>query len=132
MKGKHLAIEIADHAVRFVSINDEVVMDSSELSFNSETKEEKIEKLDLHLKKEDFLNQEFDEVTLSWSTKRSTIIPKNIFNESSPDSIFELCYGKDAVSNEIDFNPITELNIVTIFEICFSVNPFDLYSSVSF
>ena len=117
MKGKHLAIEIADHAVRFVSINDEVVMDSSELSFNSETKEEKIEKLDLHLKKEDFLNQEFDEVTLSWSTKRSTIIPKNIFNESSPDSIFELCYGKDAVSNEIDFNRITELNIVTIFEI---------------
>jgi hypothetical protein len=117
MKGKHLAIEIADHAVRFVCINDEVVMDISELSFNNKTKEEKIKKLELHLKKEGFLQGDFDEVTLSWSAQRSTIVPKSIFNEATPDSIFELCYGKDAMSNEIDFNRIAELNIVNIFEI---------------
>lgn len=117
MKGKHLAIEIADHAARFVSINNEVVIDSSELSFNTDSKEDRIKKLDLHCKKEGYLSNAFDEVTLSWSTQRSTIVPKSIFNESSPDSIFELCYGPGATNNQIDFNRLTELHIVNVFEI---------------
>ena len=117
MAGKHLAIQLADHSARFVVLKNDIILNGRDLVFKSTSEDQKKKELHDYFESTSFLNEDFDEVTLAWSTKKSTLVPNNIFSESDPISIFELCYGKQESNDSIDYNRISELSIINIFEI---------------
>ena len=117
MAGKHLAIQIADDSARFVVLKNEIVLNDSSLVFDATNDDQKKQAVSAHFDANSFLSDDYDDVTLAWSTKRSTLVPNNVFAESSPVSIFELCYGKQEVNDDIDYNRISELSIINVFEI---------------
>ena len=117
MKGKHLAIQITKNSARFVSIKNDLVVNNSSVDIQGFDEAKTKQEMESHFNGTSFLNEEFDEISLAWSTKRSTLIPNSIFAESTPTSIFELCYGKHTSGDDIDYNRISELSIVNVFEV---------------
>jgi len=58
---------------------------------------------------------DFKSISLTVSTNRHTLVPVSIFNTSKPKDIFAL--NHQAPFDNIDYNRIPELGIVTIFEL---------------
>ncbi|MCH2230551.1 MAG: DUF3822 family protein [Crocinitomicaceae bacterium] len=117
MKGTHLAIQLADNAIQFVVIQNDFVSHTSQIKFEDSIGSNQKEPIENHIKNTSQLNHEFDEVTLSWSFKRSTLVPNSIFADSNAKDIYELCYGKDSLEHDIDYNRISELSVINIYEI---------------
>lgn len=117
MSGKHLAIQITEASARFVAINNDLIVRNSELILESKDDAGKKQEVESHFLNSNFLRDEYDEISLAWATKRSTLVPNFIFTESSPVAIFELCYGKQADTESIDYNRISELSVINVFEI---------------
>lgn len=115
--GLHLAIEIAEHSVRFVSIRDKSIVNDFELAFSSENEQSIQAEIELALESNSSLHKDFDDYSLSWSNKRSSLVPNSIFADSSAQSIHQLCFGKDTTTNDIDYNRIAELSIVNVFDV---------------
>lgn len=116
MKATHLAIQLSEHAIHFVSLENDVVLHESFVSLEQSSKSQK-EVLNNHFLVTNFLNNDFNEITLSWSFKQTTLVPNSIFSGSSPNEIFELCFGKDSIKHDIDYNRISNLNLINIYEI---------------
>lgn len=117
MKGTHLAIQLAEHAIQFVSFRNNNVVNESLVSFEENSDDSKIAVLKKHFNDVSFLNEDFDDITLSWSFKRTTLVPNAIFADSKPTDIFELCYGKESLNYDIDYNRISELGVINVYEI---------------
>lgn len=117
MKGTHLAIQLAEHAIHFVSIRDSIVINESFISFEQDSDAHKKETLNNHFSENSFLTDDFEEITLSWSFKKTTLVPNAIFADSTPTAIFELCYGKESLKHDIDYNRISELSVINVYEI---------------
>ena len=120
---KHLSIELSETAVRFSAIENGMTT-SYNYTFADKKDYRYKEQLDEFLVDAGLKNQEFNEQTISWSSKRTTLIPANIFGESKPESIFKLCYGDQIPSNHIDYNRIPEHGMVNIYEIPLWVKSF--------
>ncbi|NRA11225.1 MAG: DUF3822 family protein [Crocinitomicaceae bacterium] len=117
MSGSHLAIEIASNAVRFVSMRNETVLSRLDKSISGKTDSESKESLKAIFEANSFLQNEFDEVTVAWCVNKSSLVPNSIFNESTPIDIFQLCFGKDSEKGEIDYNRISELSVINVYEV---------------
>ncbi len=120
---KHLAIELSESAVRF-SVLENGKANEYNFVFTDKKDYRYKEQLDEHLLATGLKNQDFDETTVSWSCKRTSLIPANIFGESKPESIFKLCFGEHVPTNHIDYNRISEHGMVNIFEIPLWVKSF--------
>jgi hypothetical protein len=120
---KHLSIELSESAVRF-SVIENGAIKAYDYNFTDKKDYRYKEQLDDFLVQSDLKNSDFDETTVSWSSKRSCLIPANIFGESKPDSILKLCYGEDIPTNHIDYNRIPEHGMVNIYEIPLWVKSF--------
>lgn len=124
MAKNHLAIDINTSAVRFVKLSGDFVLQEKSFVFT--------DKQDYRYKQqlEDFWNQtewkgsDFDDVSLSWSEKQTTLVPVNVFNESDKDSIFSLSYGGQINNDEIDYNRIPMQGVVNVYSIPFWVKSF--------
>jgi hypothetical protein len=64
---------------------------------------------------DDFFKWDFKSVSLTVSTNRHTLVPTSIFGDSDAKSIFSLNHQKPF--DNIDYNRIPELGIVSIYEI---------------
>ena len=64
---------------------------------------------------DDIFKLDFKSMSLTVSTNRHTLVPVSIFNNSKPKDIFAL--NHQAPYDNIDYNRIPELGIVTIFEL---------------
>ena len=117
MKSNQLTIQLSESKSNFVSLAKDIVINESSVSFQDEPNSRKSEILKKHFLLNDYLNQDFDEVTLSWSNKRSTLVPNSIFSETKPNEIFNLCFGGKSTKYDIDYNRIYQLNLVNIYEI---------------
>lgn len=117
MKGTHLAIQLAANAIQFVVIKDDFVSHTSNVVFENSLDSDQKDSIESHISSTSQLNNDFDEVTLSWSFKRSTLVPNAIFADSSAKAIYELCYGKDSSEHDIDYNRISELSVINVYEI---------------
>jgi hypothetical protein len=114
---RHLAIDFSGYGASFVSMDKSEVIHAHSVQFNSIQVDEIRRILDEAFERESFLKSEFDEITVSWSSKKSTLVPNNIFAESDHLSLFQLCFGNDSESFDIDYNRISELGLVNVFEI---------------
>lgn len=113
----HLAIDFSGQHVHFSLLRHGNVYNTFHTSLNSSKERENKEQLDIFIKENTSLNEDFDEITLSYATSRSTIVPNNIFDESGPKDLFKLCFGKDTDDAEIDYNRISEHSVINLYHI---------------
>ena len=119
-----LAIEVTDKNIRFTSFHDNSIQQQIENQIN--WSDETICKNELNdcFEKNNFLSKDFDEVSLSYASKNSSLVPNSIFADSTPSAIYKLCFGKVLEKQSIDFNRISELSIVNIYAIPDSIKRF--------
>lgn len=117
MPKRHLAIDVNNDTIRFVEMNEAAVNQEHLFSFSDKQDYRYKQQLEEFWNKTGWKESVFDEVTLSWSGFQSTLVPVNVFNESDKESIFELSYGNQITSNEIDYNRLPLQGIVNIYAI---------------
>lgn len=113
---KVLSIELSDRSIRvsYTENNIEKVVDEH----FSERLEHRIkEQLRDFFEKTGLKSTHFDEHLVSWSSQKSTLIPSNVFSESSPEDLYRLCFGKPTEAGTIDYNRIPEHGIVNLFDL---------------
>lgn len=120
----HLAIELSDTAVHFARIEDGVVRSVDKFLFKDKIDYRYKEQLDQFLTEKGYREIEFDDYSLSWYSIYSTLLPNNVFGESSPEELFRLCYSADIPANHIDYNRIPELSVVNVYGIPLWVKSF--------
>jgi len=110
---KHaLCMELQNDKFRFSIVDIKTKKSVIEKSFTllSFNKEELNKILDDQLFKLDY-----NSISLTVSSNRHTLVPVSIFNTSKPKDIFAL--NHQAPFENVDYNRISELGIVTIFEL---------------
>ena len=111
----HLSIVISGSKISFaVHKNDSLLNESELILSNGDNPKEELEN---HLSNNSFLSQDFDEHFLSFNSNKSTLVPNNIFAESSAKDIHNLCFGVLTESSDLDYNRIAEVGVVNVFEI---------------
>lgn len=117
MSRDHLAIEFTDLNVRFSAFKGDIVVESAECNLGDFNETEKRSRLQSFYDAQQFLKDDFNEITLSWFTPKTTIIPNNIFTESTPAEMFTLCFGNTVDEHEIDYNRISEQSVINLYHI---------------
>ncbi len=117
MTKSQLTIEVADQFVQFTSFQGDTVQQQAIIQINLSDESIRKEELSTCFEKNSFLSIDFDEISLSYVSKESSLVPNSIFAESTPDSIFKLCFGEPKEKYSVDFNRISELSIVNIYTI---------------
>ena len=115
--GSHLAIDFSGQHVHFSVLRSNTVVNTFSLTLISLKERDNKESLELFIKENSSLNDDFEEITLSYSTSRSTIVPNSIFNESGPRDLFKLCFGREIDESEIDYNRISEHSVINLYQI---------------
>jgi hypothetical protein len=111
-----LTIELSEHSIRTVyQENDQLNVVEEEFTDHQEHRIK--EQLTAFFDKTGLRSAHFDEHILSWSVQKSTLIPSNVFSESTPDDLYRLCFGKPLDSGTIDYNRIPEHGIVNLFHL---------------
>lgn len=113
--GNHLAIQVAADGLHCVVSKNGIFSTSCSLSFNSSDEASIKDQITNEFETRGFFTTDFDDISLSWSSNKTTLIPNAVFSESDSKSLFELCFG--ASEHGIDYNRISELSIVNVYEI---------------
>ena len=114
---RQLTIDISSYGASFVSLTSAGVSQRYSVVFDSLQVDDINKHLNESFEQQSFLTIDYDEITVAWSTNKSTLVPNNIFAESNQTDIFKLCFGEPTPSYEIDYNRIAELSAVNIFEV---------------
>lgn len=117
MSKRHLAIEISSSEVRLISFRNDTVLHQINESYTGKTDRELKEALGKVFDSHSLLKEEFEDVTVAWCANRSSLVPNSIFNDSTPLDIFQLCFGKDISKDEVDYNRISELSVINVYQI---------------
>jgi len=113
---KVLSIELSDRSIRTIFLENDKQKVVEE-NFTDRQEHRIKEQLRDFFEKTGLKLAHFDEHLVSWSAQKSTLIPSNVFSESSPDDLYRLCYGKPSESETIDYNRIPEHGIVNLFQL---------------
>lgn len=93
-------------------------------NFQSKTEQACKDQLKKAIETAGIMEMEMDEFSLSWFTPNSTLIPSNVFSVSQPKTLYDTCFVSPDGNNEIDFNRISELSLVNVYDIPFWVKSF--------
>jgi len=93
-----------------IDVNTKKSIDCKSIALTEFTKAELVKCIE-----DDFFKFEFKSVSLTVSTNRHTLVPTSIFGDSDAKSIFGL--NHQPPFDNIDYNRIPELGIVSIYEI---------------
>ncbi len=110
-----LAIEVTDQFIQFTSFLGSSIQQQVFIQVNGLDESSCKEELSTCFENHSFLSKDFDEVSLSYASKESSLVPNTIFAESTPESIYKLCFGEISEKKSLDFNRISELSIVNIY-----------------
>lgn len=113
----HLEFVLSETQFTATLMTGELVTDLGAISFQGKKEFQIKEQIQQFLESNDLLNTQYDDYSLSWSSRQSTLVPMNIFAVSSASEIFQTCFTKETISNDIDYNRLAELSIVNIYEI---------------
>jgi len=117
MTKSHLTIEVANQFIQLTSFHEETIQQQVTIQINLSDESIRKEELNTCFEQNPFLSASFDEISLSYASKESSLVPNSIFAESSPVSIFKLCFGEPKENFSVDFNRIAELSIVNVYSI---------------
>ncbi len=115
MSNSHLTIEIAGQEIRFSSIVNNAVSKEATVLLSSSDYSESKKELDAFIELNSFISSEYDETILSEASNKSSLVPNNVFAESSPQAIYKLCFGECANDFNIEYNRIAEHSIVNVY-----------------
>ncbi|HLU87675.1 MAG TPA: DUF3822 family protein [Taishania sp.] len=124
MNNTHLSIDINLSAVKFTKLSGAIVIKEEIFTFVEKQDYRYKQQLEEFWQQSGFKENEFDEVTLSWSDYQTTLVPVNLFNESSKDDLFRLSYGEPISSDLIDYNRLPMQGIVNVYSIPLWVKSF--------
>ena len=113
----HLEFVLSETMFSATLINEDNIRFIGSITFISKKEFQIKEQIQQFLESHDLINSEYDDYSLSWSTRQSTLVPMNIFAASSATEIFQTCFTKEFISNDVDYNRLAELSIVNIYEI---------------
>lgn len=113
----HLAIEASKNTVDFTVLKEERVRERHIVSLKATNDQERKTELGNQFSSLPISKQDFDDITLSWSNEKSTIIPNFVLNDSDPTSVFNLCFGGNEDSSSVDYNRVAELGVINVYEI---------------
>lgn len=114
MAGSHLAIQSQQASIRFDLIRNGSSINHYLIELKGVESDDR-DSLETFFKENPSL-VDAENVTLSWYSPKSTLVPNVIFNESNPLEIFQLCYGKETDSHDVDYNRIPELGLIHVFD----------------
>ncbi len=124
MSKTHLEFILSETSFSASWMNENSVTFIGAITFQSKKDFQIKEQIQQFLESNELINTEYDEYSLSWSTRLSTLVPMNIFSVSSASDIFQACFTNEIISNDIDYNRLAELSIVNIYEIPLWVKSF--------
>ncbi len=67
---------------------------------------------------------DYAEVSVSWLSPNAQLVPVPLFEPKSADALFAACFTRQVSSTELDYNRISELGIVNLYEIPLWVKSF--------
>lgn len=124
MSKNQLAIDINTSSVRFVRLSGGFVLQERSFAFTDKQDYRYKQQLEEFWDQTGWKEFDFDDVSLSWSERQTTLVPVNVFNESEKDAVFFLSYGKQVQSQEIDYNRIPMQGVVNVYSIPLWVKSF--------
>ncbi|MCE3295107.1 MAG: hypothetical protein K0R65_821 [Crocinitomicaceae bacterium] len=66
----------------------------------------------------------YEEVSVSWVSANAMLVPSAVFEPKSMEALFATCFTKQVTATELDYNRISELSIVNLYEIPLWVKSF--------
>lgn len=123
MANHHLAIDINTQSVKFTKLNGHFVVDQHSFTFLEKQDYRYKQQLEEFWEEMQWKQMDFDEVTISWSEKDSTLVPTNVFNESDKDAIYQLCFGVNTIGG-ISYDRLPMQGVVNVYSIPMWVKSF--------
>lgn len=66
----------------------------------------------------------YSEVSVSWIASNALLVPGAVFEPKSTEVLFASCFTKQVAATELDYNRISELSVVNLYEIPLWVKSF--------
>lgn len=124
MAKTHLVFALSAHALHAAEVSDQSVKEIGSIVFQGQKDFQYKEQIQAFLAAHGLTEKEYDDYSLSWFNPLSTLVPMNIFGASAAKEVFQACFTKEMISNDIDYNRISELSVVNVFEIPLWVKSF--------
>lgn len=122
--GQHLIVEISHQKAKIRLLNGNQSDFDQTISFLEKNELKMREQLEQFFKDNNLFTASVDNVSVSFAGFNTTIVPSTVFSESKPEEIYELCFGKNTLKKDIDYNRISDQLIVNIFELPLWVKSF--------
>lgn len=114
---KHLCVEISEDFCALTEISANEIFSKGRINFTG--------KKDFQLKEQlaDFVKDKindlssYDEVSVSWISSRALLVPSSIFEPKEISTLFSVCFTNQLAATELDYNRLSELSIVNIYEV---------------
>ncbi len=124
MAKTHLLFVLSEHSMHAAEMSDQSVTELGSIVFQGRKDFQYKEQIQAFLAEHRLTEKEYDEYSLSWFNPLSTLVPMNVFGASSAKEVFQACFTKEMISNDVDYNRISELSVVNVFEIPLWVKSF--------
>lgn len=124
MVKKHLTFYLSEHAFVIGVLENDIFQLIDKVVFTSKAElhcKSEIQKL---LDKNQINSDSFEEFSLAWFSSYSTLIPANLFSESTPEVFLKGTFFKEILHNDIDYNRLSELALVNVYEVPLWVKSF--------
>ena len=82
------------------------------------------EQLQELLDKHQLSSANYDEHILMWYSHQSTLVPMNMLENSTPKELLYHSFSENKIQHDVDYNRISELSVVNIYEIPLWVKSF--------
>ena len=112
-----LAIDLSTSGVRLSVSKGGIITQDVQHHFSSAQDYKVKEQLKDFVHDNGFKQMDLDDVALSWSHIQSTLVPMNVFNDSSKEAIHQLCYGYLPTGIDLDFNRLPQHSMVNVYGI---------------
>lgn len=112
---QQLCLEVSNKGFAYSVVNrsSKEIIDADKIALTSRVAEDNKSTIKELLDKKGLLSFS-GEVSLAIIGDKTTLVPQNVFGESSAKDIFKLCFGEKQV--EIDYNRFPEQGLVNIYE----------------
>lgn len=124
MAKTHLGFLLSENRLQVMDFTEGNFVELGRLEFHGKKDFQYKEQIQTFLNELKIDQQEYDDYSLAWFTPFSTLVPSNIFGASDPKSLFQACFTKEMIANDVDYNRISELSIVNVYEIPLWVKSF--------
>lgn len=124
MAKTQLTFVLSENALSVAALDGDQVTPLGTVVFQGRKDFQYKEQIQEFLAKLDINQKEYDEYSLSWFNPLSALVPMNIFGASSAEAIYKTCFTQETAANDIDYNRVSELSLVNVFDIPLWVKSF--------